>query len=126
VCAIGQYNVSNCVSSADIVCGACTNLPTQATDTGVGFAGPTSCTWICNPSWYLILPATCQACPVGFWCIYNQLNRCPTNSWFTLGWNPSQANCQCNAGFFGVGGWNYSWMSYPNGFMTQPQPIGME
>ena len=120
VCQIGQYNVSNCNSSVNTVCGACTNLPSQASHTNAGFSGPTSCPWMCNPSYYQLPAGLCQVCPVGYWCMYGTLNQCPANSWFTLAWNPSQANCKCNAGYYGVGGWNYSWQLYPNGFMVQP------
>ena len=120
VCVTGQYNVSNCISSANTVCEACANLPIGAEYTGVGYAGPGSCPWMCGGSFYLVSNSYCGVCPVGYWCIYNHLVKCPDNSWFSLGWNPAQSNCGCNAGFFGVGGWNNSWQLYPNGLMIQP------
>ena len=113
-CSVGQYNVSNCNSSANVVCGTCLQDPGFITSIsrlffyGTGNNGPYSCPWYCiagtapsaNGCWY---------CGANTWCQRNTVNSCPSNSGRSSCCSGNQDSCQCNPGFFGVGGWsNYS------------------
>jgi len=109
-CSIGQYNVSNCNSSANIVCGACA-IPIRAdhasrfTFTDKGINGPNSCPWTCNPGYSYLVPG-CWTCFANVWCQNNITYPCPANSGHTQGAVGTQSTCRCNTGFYGVGGWN--------------------
>jgi hypothetical protein len=130
-CTTGQYNVSNCNSSANIVCGACENpiyfYTTRHYFTSTGLNGPTSCSWLCNPGLERALSTTygsngCWDCGFsnGAWCYYGIKNLCPNNT-IQTGWtNRYQTNCKCAAGFVGDGGWNTTWQQYPVGIQLQP------
>ena len=130
VCAIGQYNVSNCNSSANVVCGDCANPLKVAhagrhTFTSTGFAGEQSCSWCCNPGLYLTLVSYgLHACTgVGLSASWAQCGiryYCPDNSQTYIVSPGTQTACTCNAGFTGVGGWSNAWQNFPEGVQLQP------
>ena len=130
VCAIGQYNVSNCISSANIVCGACTN-PLKVfhagrhTFTSTGLAGEQSCSWCCNPGLYLTLVSygfhACTGVGVSAsWAQCGIRYNCPDNSQTYITSPDTQTACTCNAGYTGVGGWNTTWQNFPADVQLQP------
>ena len=135
VCQTGQYNVSNCNSAANVVCGACSNpliavhsLPARYYFAGPGFNGQNSCPWYCNPGFVLNLGSGygshgCWGCGNNFWCLYGISYLCPANSGHPWVVQSSQAACVCNAGYYGVGGWSNTWQEFPVGTQTQP-PAG--
>lgn len=127
VCQTGQYVETNCTSSANITCNSCIGPLADIHRfryyfTGVGFNGPSSCPWFCTAGYHWI-DNFCLSCGNDGWCIYNTRTQCPPNSGVTGFVIASQTSCRCNAGFFGVGGWNSSWQQYPVGTQTQP-PAG--
>ena len=113
VCQTGQYNVSNCNSSHNTVCGNCSN-PLQIGHssryyfTGPGYNGPSSCPWCCldgmaydkvnNGCWGIGRGNGWAQCGIRY--------DCPANS-NTFYLNPAvQSACTCIPGFYGVGGWS--------------------
>lgn len=114
------------------MCGTCTSPVTafyvaRIYFTSVGISGSTSCPWLCNPG-YFTNPATygsygCYQCPTNMWCLYSTTTTCPANSWVGAEQSPSQVNCKCNSGFYGVGGWSTTWQNYPTGTQLEP-PAG--
>ena len=130
-CTIGQYNVSNCISSANIMCVNCTNpvVSTQASRvifTGVGTAGPQSCSFCCHPgTWFSSSGAYGGYFCVGIgiipeWAFCGVRYSCPANSRSYIVSAGTQTACTCNAGFTGVGGWNTTWQNFPLGTQLQP------
>ena len=134
VCAIGQYNVSNCNSSANIVCAACARPvvlahETRYTFTSAGVAGDKSCSWCCNPGlWFQnnIVYGNHGCVGIAFfdpaWAYCGVKYACPANTYTGVSAQGSQAACKCNAGFTGVGGWNTTWQNFPVGTQLEPPP----
>ena len=109
-CTTGQYNVSNCISSANIVCGACAipireDHASRFTFTDKGGNGPNSCPWTCKPGYAYSVPG-CWTCFANVWCLYNISRPCPANSGHNQGAIGTQSTCKCNTGFYGLGGWS--------------------
>lgn len=131
VCAVGQYNVSNCNSSANIVCGACarpisTYTPPRHYFTSTGLNGSTSCSWCCIPGcyYYSIGVYGGDYC-VGLgivpeWAYCGVRYSCPANSRSYTVSAGTQTACTCNAGYTGVGGWNTTWQNFPMGTQLEP------
>jgi TNFR/NGFR cysteine-rich region len=130
VCAIGQYNVSNCNSSADIVCASCTIpvVPTRVDRfrfTSSGSAGRESCAWCCNGGFFAVLYNWGNNDCIGTgisatWAYCGIRYGCPDNSRTYTVSPGTQTACTCNAGFTGEAGWNSTWQNFPAGVQLQP------
>jgi len=97
-CANGQYVSGQCIATLDTVCSTCTNLPNNASYTGVG-TNTTSCPFVCDPGYHGL---ACTSCPANSWCSAGINNQCPTNSQSDI-LSTHQNQCLCMSGYFGNG-----------------------
>jgi hypothetical protein len=120
VCSIGQYNLTTCNASSNIVCGTCSKPITVNAGnfyfTSTGYNGPASCSGYCQNQFYRV-GTQCIPCEPNSWCRLDNIYPCPANTASPAG-NSYQYNCKCNAGYFGEGGWN-STQAFP-GQITPP------
>jgi hypothetical protein len=120
VCSIGQYNLTTCNSSSNIVCGTCTKPITVNAGnyyfTSTGYGGPASCSGYCQNQYYRV-GTQCIKCELNSWCRLDNIYACPPNTASPAG-TAYQYICKCNSGYYGEGGWNT--INYGSGQITPP------